>query len=145
MTTAGSERDLERGDRVAFVASHLLSRTVLLGQLLVRQVGPRQISRTEASVLDILGDGPRRITELAELAGLAQPTMTLLIRRLEENGWVTRDRLAEDGRVVMVTVAEATARQEDFARTGDLVVVVAGIPFGQSGSTNNLRVVLIQK
>jgi pyruvate kinase len=45
----------------------------------------------------------------------------------------------------MVTVAEATARQEDFARTGDLVVVVAGIPFGQSGSTNNLRVVLIQK
>jgi pyruvate kinase len=45
----------------------------------------------------------------------------------------------------MVTVAEATARQEDFARTGDLVVVVAGIPFRQSGSTNNLRVVLIQK
>jgi pyruvate kinase len=43
----------------------------------------------------------------------------------------------------MVTVAESTARQEDFARTGDLVVVVAGIPFGQSGSTNNLRVVLI--
>src|SRR5258705_8592265 len=103
MNSAGSERDDERGDRVAFVASHLLSRTVLLGQLLVRQVGPRQISRTEASVLDILGDGPRRITELAELAGLAQPTMTLLIRRLEENGWVTRDRLAGDGRVGMVT------------------------------------------
>jgi pyruvate kinase len=43
----------------------------------------------------------------------------------------------------MVTVAEAIARQEDFARANDLVVVVAGIPFGQSGSTNNLRVVRI--
>ena len=41
----------------------------------------------------------------------------------------------------MVAVAAATVRQEEFARTGDLVVVVAGIPFGQSGSTNNLRVI----
>jgi pyruvate kinase len=43
----------------------------------------------------------------------------------------------------MVTIAEATVRSEDFARQGDLVVVVAGIPFGQSGSTNNLRVIRI--
>ena len=32
---------------------------------------------------------------------------------------------------------------EEFARPGELVVVVAGIPFGQSGSTNNLRVIRI--
>ena len=43
----------------------------------------------------------------------------------------------------MVKIAEATVRSEDFARPGDLVVVVAGIPFGQSGSTNNLRVIRI--
>jgi pyruvate kinase len=43
----------------------------------------------------------------------------------------------------MVRVAEATVRQEEFARAGDLAVVVAGIPFGQAGSTNNLRVVRI--
>jgi pyruvate kinase len=43
----------------------------------------------------------------------------------------------------MVKIAEATVRSEDFARQGDLVVVVAGIPFGQSGSTNNLRVIRI--
>src|SRR5215472_10526254 len=33
----------------------------------------------------------------------------------------------------MVKIADATVRAEDFARLGDLVVVVAGIPFGQSG------------
>jgi pyruvate kinase len=43
----------------------------------------------------------------------------------------------------MVNVAAATVAQEDFAKSGDLVVVVAGIPFGQSGTTNNLRVVRI--
>ena len=43
----------------------------------------------------------------------------------------------------MVNIAEATVRSEEFARAGDLVVVVAGIPFGQSGSTNNLRVIRI--
>jgi pyruvate kinase len=43
----------------------------------------------------------------------------------------------------MVKIADATVRAEDFAKLGDLVVVVAGIPFGQSGSTNNLRVIRI--
>jgi pyruvate kinase len=43
----------------------------------------------------------------------------------------------------MVKIADATVRAEEFARLGDLVVVVAGIPFGQSGSTNNLRVIRI--
>jgi pyruvate kinase len=43
----------------------------------------------------------------------------------------------------MVAVAETIVRQEEFARPGDLAVVVAGIPFGQSGSTNNLRVIRI--
>jgi pyruvate kinase len=43
----------------------------------------------------------------------------------------------------MVKLADATVRSEGFAQLGDLVVVVAGIPFGQSGSTNNLRVIRV--
>ena len=43
----------------------------------------------------------------------------------------------------MVTIAEATVRIEGFGRNGDLAVVVARIPFGQSGRTNNLRVIRI--
>ena len=39
--------------------------------------------------------------------------------------------------------AGAKVRAEDFAQLGDLTVVVAGIPFGQSGSTNNLRAIRI--
>jgi pyruvate kinase len=40
----------------------------------------------------------------------------------------------------MVEIAEESARREGFLESGSLGVVVAGIPFGQAGSTNNLRV-----
>jgi DNA-binding MarR family transcriptional regulator len=96
-----------RAEQIDHVASQLLSRAALLVRLLVRQVRNSEISRTEGEVLSILSGGPRRITELAELEGLAQPTMTLLVKRLQESGWVTREGLPQDGRVVMVTITEA--------------------------------------
>jgi DNA-binding MarR family transcriptional regulator len=47
-------------------------------------------------VLNTLRDGPRRITELAQCEGLAQPTTTLLVKRLEELGLVRRERQADE-------------------------------------------------
>jgi pyruvate kinase len=44
----------------------------------------------------------------------------------------------------MVSVATSIARAQEVARRGDALVVVAGIPFGQTGSTNNLRVVRVE-
>ena len=41
----------------------------------------------------------------------------------------------------MVERASATALTEAFAQPADSIVVVAGIPFGEAGTTNNLRVV----
>jgi DNA-binding MarR family transcriptional regulator len=96
-----------RMERVDYVAGHLLSHAGLLVRLLVKQVRNTEISRIEGEVLIILSGGPRRVTELAELEGVAQPTMTLLIKRLQESGWVTREGLPEDGRVVMVSITEA--------------------------------------
>ena len=43
----------------------------------------------------------------------------------------------------MVDRATKTALAEEFAQPADLIVVVAGIPFGEAGTTNNLRVVQI--
>lgn len=95
-----------REGQVDFVAGHLLQRSSLLVRLLVKQVHDRQISRTDGEVLSTLSLGPRRVTELAELEGLAQPTMTLLIRRLERRGWVARTGVPQDGRVVLVQITE---------------------------------------
>ncbi len=105
----------ERVERIDYVAEHLLSRAALLVRLLVKQVRSREISRTEMEVLSTLTEGPRKITELTELAGIAQPTMTLLVKRLQEKGWVRREGLPEDGRVVMVNLTRAgSTAQEKF-------------------------------
>jgi DNA-binding MarR family transcriptional regulator len=106
---------IAREQRVDFIAQHLLSRAALLVRLLVRQVHSGEISRTELEVLSILRGGPRRITELTELEGIAQPTMTLLVKRLQEKGWVQREGLPDDGRVVIVRLTEAgTAAQQEL-------------------------------
>src|SRR5262249_25327243 len=41
----------------------------------------------------------------------------------------------------MTQMAVAAARSEGYAEKGELAVVVSGVPFGQIGTTNNLRVV----
>ena len=95
-----------RTERIDYVSSQLLPGVALLTRLLVRQLGGTW-SRTEVSLLNTLSDGPRRITELAEYERLAQPTMTQLVKRLEQSGLVTRERQADDGRVVLVDLTEA--------------------------------------
>ncbi len=78
--------------------------------LLIRLVFVRldvQLSRSEASLLARLEAGPERITLLAELDGLAQPTVTLMVKRLEAEGLVSRQRAADDGRVVLVSLTVA--------------------------------------
>src|SRR3954451_1120803 len=91
--------------QIDYVSSELLPRAALLTRLLVRQLGG-ELSRTEIGLLKTLDGGSRRITELAELEGLAQPTITLLIKHLEEKGLVTRTRQSGDGRVVLVNLTE---------------------------------------
>ncbi|MDX6615067.1 MAG: hypothetical protein QOD60_158 [Solirubrobacterales bacterium] len=105
-----------RGEQTDNVVHHLLQRSRLLVRLLSRQVPDREISRTEGEILLTLSEGPRRITELAELQGLAQPTMTVLIKRLEGGGLVTRGGLPEDGRVVMISITEDGTSELDGLR-----------------------------
>jgi DNA-binding MarR family transcriptional regulator len=105
-----------RQQREDFIAQHLLSRAAILVRLLVKQVRSREISRTELEVLSVLKEGPRRITELTELEGIAQPTMTLLVKRLQEKGWVQREGLPDDGRVVMVRLTDAGSAAQQKLR-----------------------------
>src|SRR6266699_3595430 len=100
-----SQRTSTRSAQIDYVASELMSRAALLTRLLLRQVDA-ELSRTELGLLRTLSDGPRRITELAELEGLAQPTTTILIKQLEQEGLVQRERRSDDGRVVLVDLTK---------------------------------------
>jgi pyruvate kinase len=43
----------------------------------------------------------------------------------------------------MVESARSHVREEGFAQPGDTICVIGGIPFGQRGSTNNVRVLTV--
>jgi DNA-binding MarR family transcriptional regulator len=101
-----ARRTPTRSAQIDYVSSELVPRAALLTRLLLRQVDA-ELSRTELGLLRTLSDGPRRITELAELEGLAQPTMTILIKQLEQEGLVQRERRSDDGRVVLVDLTES--------------------------------------
>jgi DNA-binding MarR family transcriptional regulator len=96
---------LNRSEQIDFVSEQLPSAAGLLARLLLRQLGG-ELSRTELGLLNTLSSGPGRITELAEMEGLAQPTMTSLVKQLEQQGLVRRERQADDGRVVLVQLTD---------------------------------------
>ncbi len=104
-----------RADAIDLVATHLLTRASRLTRLLLR-FGDRELSRTEAGLLATLLEGPRRITELAGTEALRQPTVTQLVDKLEARGLVVRERSAEDGRVVLVSVSAEGRRRLEAGR-----------------------------
>jgi DNA-binding MarR family transcriptional regulator len=70
---------------------------------------PRDISLTSASTLATLESGPRRITDLAVIEGVTQPSMTALVTALEKSGLAKRQPDGCDQRVVLVTLTAAGA------------------------------------
>ena len=66
------------------------------------------MSMTSLSTLSTLDwAGPRRITELAVVEGVTQPSMTALVKVLERDGMVERRADPNDARVALVAVTKA--------------------------------------
>lgn len=110
--------ETEREQRIERIAADLLPRASQLTRLVVRRASASGggLARTEGGILRTLSEGERRITELAELEGLAQPTTTALVKRLEEQGLVARGRDAADGRVALISLTGAGAAALDEFR-----------------------------
>ncbi len=77
--------------------------------LAVRELSTgREPSRTAISVLGSLESlGPLRVTTLAAREGVTQPSMTQLVKRLVERGYVALTVDATDARARLVTITEA--------------------------------------
>ena len=93
----------ERATRIEHIARELVPLASQLTRLVQAQTRG-EVTRSEGGILRTLSGGARRVTELAELEGLAQPTTTVLIKQLEQKGWATRARDADDGRLVLVSL-----------------------------------------
>jgi DNA-binding MarR family transcriptional regulator len=103
------KRKETRGGRIAVAEAlyRLVSAAV--------QQQPREISLTSASTLaTVERTGPRRITDLAAIEGVTQPSMTALVTVLERAGLVERRQDPRDQRVVLVAL---TAAGTDYLRS----------------------------
>ncbi|GHG87027.1 MarR family winged helix-turn-helix transcriptional regulator [Streptomyces lanatus] len=101
--------------------------------IVVRSLADRRgMSFTTASTLGRLErEGPARLTVLAAAEGVAQPSMTQLVQRLEQQGLASRISDPDDGRVSLVAITDAgrtvlaERRREREAR---LVSLLATLP-----------------
>jgi DNA-binding MarR family transcriptional regulator len=86
-----------------------------LGELVERVVGelwwrvnselPSELSRTSASLLRHLSEqGPQRVTALATREKVAQPTMSVIVKRLVVRGLVERRTDPGDRRATLVAI-----------------------------------------
>ena len=96
--TATQELAQELGVVLALASDGFLRRAIL----------PKEMSLTQALALNTLRDlGPQRVTDLAQLEGVRQPTCTGLVNAMEAEGWVQRCVDEADKRVVLVELTEA--------------------------------------
>lgn len=100
------------GDVAGDLAGELAGRLARLIIMLRRDTAGAGASRVQLTVLSAIAHGgPRRITELAELEQVTQPSMTVLISRLERLGWVSRGPHHTDRRGVVVALTDSGRSQ----------------------------------
>jgi DNA-binding MarR family transcriptional regulator len=107
MDIAGASADASAG--TSSDEARLASAAAVYGLLatLLRRA-PRDISLTSLATLSTLNRaGPKRITELAAIEGVTQPSMTTLAANLEKQGLVVRSGDPADKRVSLVSLTEA--------------------------------------
>jgi DNA-binding MarR family transcriptional regulator len=78
-----------------------------------------RVSLREYDVLFTLSTAPRglRLRDLAESSLLSQPSLSRMVERLEDAGWVRRAPAPGDGRGVLVTLTEqGAALQREVGR-----------------------------
>lgn len=90
------------------IAEELFIRVSQLGRLAAREAAGLDLTVAQARALGTLYErGPMRVTALAAAEGIAQPTMTQIVGRLVQRGFVARSADAGDGRAVVLTLTEA--------------------------------------
>jgi DNA-binding MarR family transcriptional regulator len=129
----GAPRRNARSDSPTGSASALYG---LLTTLLRR--APRDLSLTSLATLSTLNrTGPRRITDLAVIEGVTQPSMTVLVTSLERAGLVTRHSDPADRRVTLVALtAEGLhyLRSRRRAGTDALAQLIHKLPPGEASA-----------
>jgi DNA-binding MarR family transcriptional regulator len=95
-------------DRINRTAKALGDASARIQSLVRREIAHSGTSLAQARTLATLErEGPRPLTELAELEQVSQPSMSYLVARMELKGHVGRSADLGDRRVVIVSITDA--------------------------------------
>lgn len=84
------------------------------------RLASRDVSSLPHAAMRLMGRldelGPSRISDLAKADRCSQPTMSNLVQRQEENGWVRREPDPTDSRASLISLTTAGRAELDQAR-----------------------------
>lgn len=94
-------------ERLSDVALSLVRTTARFTRTVGRVPGVTYSAIAWRVLSDLTAQGPTRVSDLAKLHRVAQPTMTSLVHRLEGEAWVQRGPDPADGRATLVSITRA--------------------------------------
>jgi DNA-binding MarR family transcriptional regulator len=93
---------------------------VVVSAARLARLASRDVSALPHAAMRLLGRldelGPTRISELAKADRCSQPTMSTLVQRQEENGWVRREADPADSRASLISLTDSGRAELDRAR-----------------------------
>ena len=100
------------------LAAHLRMSVMRLARRLRQlDVAADGVTLSQLSAIYVLiGQGPMTVGDLAAAEKVQPPTMTRLVTRMEEDGYLRRSPHPTDGRVVIVQATDAGARLVEASR-----------------------------
>ncbi|MGE7768503.1 MarR family winged helix-turn-helix transcriptional regulator [Peribacillus sp. NPDC096540] len=108
--SSGNEVNVELLESLTHSLQRYGMRSVLFQQNMAHKIG---VTHTDLKTAEILKEkGPITAGELSKMTGLSTGSVTALIDRLENSGYVKRERDRKDGRRVMIV--PMPARQEQI-------------------------------
>ncbi|MCE0777564.1 MarR family winged helix-turn-helix transcriptional regulator [Pseudomonas sp. NMI542_15] len=80
-------------------------RLLVISQIMRREAESLPITTTQGAVLSLLQVAPMTVSELAAAEGIRTPTMSQILSRMEEAGWVERPQGTGKGKVICLSTA----------------------------------------
>jgi DNA-binding MarR family transcriptional regulator len=103
---------ISHAHRLELLPERLGAATSRLQAVLRRQFAQAEISLTQGRTLSTLATrGPHRVTDLALIEQVAQPTMSTLVARLEDHGLVERSPDPSDSKTTLISITRAGKKQ----------------------------------
>ena len=111
-------------DHILYLISRLQEQAF---RFLSRELGQRGIQGIEPShgaiIRQLEMHGSLSMSQLAKLIDRTKPTVTVLVRKLEKNGYVTRIPDPTDGRVTKISLTEKTKALADDLQEVSLLMI----------------------